>query len=80
MLFFALLARQILKSLKAIPDKSSEVHVLGRALFAAICGMMLIIGTVSPIGIIPTIYWAIAGLSAAYIRMVKADFAKPKLT
>lgn len=79
-LFFALLARQILKSLKAIPDKSSEVHVLGRALFAAICGMMLIIGTVSPIGIIPTIYWAIAGLSAAYIRMVKADFAKPKLT
>ncbi len=76
--FFSILGYQILKALRSIQDKSSEAHFLGRALFSTLCGMLFILVTTSPVGMIPTLYWAMSGICAGYIRMVKLDYAKQK--
>jgi hypothetical protein len=51
-------------------DMNDERHLLGRVLMATIIGILVIIFTVSSINVIPVVYWAVAGLGIAYIRML----------
>ena len=44
----------------------SEMQDLGRALLAAMVGVLITIATVSSILIVPTVYWVLAGLCSGY--------------
>jgi hypothetical protein len=47
-----------------------EAHeLLGRALLASLVGILVTIGTVSPISVIPLIYWTFAGLAVGYAAL-----------
>lgn len=50
---------------------SAEAARLGRALFATVASIMLIIYTVSSISSIPVVYWSVLGLSVAYAVLMK---------
>jgi hypothetical protein len=54
-----------------IPDKDDEQRQLGQALLATLVGILVIIFTVSSITVIPVVYWSVAGLSVAYMQMVR---------
>lgn len=60
----------LFKCFKRFP-LTAELNTVGRALFSAVAATMMIIVTTSPIGMIPVIYWALLGLSAAYVRICK---------
>ena len=67
--FFGVILLGIHKGMRSL-DKSDELHLLGRVLIAAISGILVTIATVSSINVIPVIYWAVAGLGLAYIRLL----------
>lgn len=69
--FFATVLFGIRKSMRSFPDKDDEARRLGRALFATLAGIMVTIFTVSSITIIPVVYWSVAGLGVAYVRMAR---------
>lgn len=69
--FFFVVLSGIHKSRKMISDKTSELYLLGRTLFATLIAVLAMIFTVSSIGMIPIIYWSFAGLGVAYINIVK---------
>lgn len=71
--FFWLVLLSIYRSMKKVADKKSEVHLFGRTLLSCLLAILVIIFTVSSIGIIPIIYWAIAGLGVAYARLVRTQ-------
>jgi O-antigen ligase len=71
--FFWLVLLSIYRSMKKISDKKSEVHLFGRTLLSCLLAILVTIFTVSSIGIIPVIYWAIAGLGVAYARLVRTQ-------
>jgi len=62
---------KIYKIINKLQDKASEKHLLGRCLISTIVGLMVVISTASGIGIVPTLYWAVAGMGVAYIRLVE---------
>lgn len=62
---------KIYKIINKLQDKDSEKHLLGRCLISTIVGLMVVISTASGIGIVPTLYWAVAGMGVAYIRLVE---------
>jgi O-antigen ligase len=66
--FFGVILTGVIRRMKHAPD-DSEVRLLGRALLATSCGILVMIFTVSPINSVPVVYWALAGLGMAYIRM-----------
>ena len=68
--FFITICWGIYRSFRRLPDKNSEEYLLGRALFATLVGILLIIFTVSSVSIIPIVYWSVAGLGVAYINMM----------
>ncbi|MCU0773472.1 MAG: O-antigen ligase family protein [Ideonella sp.] len=68
---FVLAIAGVVRSLRSIRDGDSDLHVLGRALLAALAGMMVIIVTVSPILAIPLVFWSLAGLGVGYAQMVR---------
>jgi O-antigen ligase len=51
-------------------EPHSELSLLGRALLATLAGILVTILTVSSIGVIPSIYWVVAGLCVAYAQLV----------
>lgn len=69
--FFALALFGIFRNMRRIGDGRDERHVLGRALFATLVGVLFIIGTVSPIFFITPIYWCLGGLAVGYARLVE---------
>lgn len=69
--FFLLILFGILNAMRSLPGKQREVFLLGRSLFAALVAILVIIFTVSSVGIIPIVYWSVAGLGVAYIQMVQ---------
>jgi len=75
--FFLVVISGVYNGMRKIADKSDECHVLGRALMATLLGILLIIATVSPIFVVPTIYWMSAGLGVAYARMLSHGKASP---
>ena len=68
--FFAAILFAILKSLRGLTDKNSEMFLLGQSLFSTLVGILVIIATVSPISDIAIVYWSVAGLGVGYARMV----------
>lgn len=48
-----------------------ERHDLGRAFLGCLVGILIIIATVSPILLIPTLYWIVAGLGVGYASLVQ---------
>lgn len=68
--FFLAAGTGIYRSMRKIPDSSDEQHLLGRALLATLVGILVIIGTCSPVLVIPYVYLTVAGLGVAYARMV----------
>lgn len=58
-------------AMQSFQDPDKAMARLGRALFATLVGIMVIIFTVSSITIIPIIYWAVGGLGVAYAQMVR---------
>ena len=60
----------IYKCMEQVAGKNEELHLLGRVLLATLVAIMVMIGTVSSISFIPVIYWSVAGIGLAYIRMV----------
>ena len=69
--FFGAIMRGIYRRMRAM-DKTDEQHELGQALIATLLGILAMIATVSPISYISVVYWAIAGLGLAYVRLPKA--------
>ena len=63
------------RAMRSAGSASAETELLGRSLFAALCGVLVMIAAVSSILAIPTIYWSLAGLAVAYSAMVKRGSA-----
>jgi O-antigen ligase len=72
--FFIAVLLSIYKAMRRLPDRD-ERYDLGRALIATLLGILLIIGTVSPIFHVPTIYWLVAGLGVGYAAMLAYERA-----
>lgn len=68
--FFVACGITLFRSMRRIPDRTDEHHILGQTLLATLIGIMVIIFTVSSISVIPVIYWSVAGLCVAYSRMI----------
>lgn len=60
----------IAKAMKSLDSKNDERYLLGQVLLSVLIGILFTIGTVSSISIIPVIYWSVAGLGVAYVRMI----------
>ncbi|HJW25276.1 MAG TPA: O-antigen ligase family protein [Rhodocyclaceae bacterium] len=67
--FFLSIALGIRRALLAGAD--DDLHLLGRVLLATLAGILVIIFTVSSITVIPIVYWSVAGLGLAYIRLAE---------
>ena len=67
--FFTLVLLSILNKMRSIKDKQSEDYLCGRALLATLLAVLVTIFTTSGIGIIPIVYWSLAGLIFSYIRV-----------
>ena len=68
--FFITVLAGIYRNMRQLPDRNDELYELGRALFSVLFCILVIIATVSSIEVIPVIYWSVAGLGAAYARML----------
>ncbi len=70
--FFMAICWGIYRRLRLLPNKKSEDYLLGQALLSTLGAILLIIFTVSSVSVIPTVYWAVAGLGAAYINILSS--------
>src|SRR5205823_14929014 len=68
--FFLWVGAGILRGMRSLGSRAGELHVLGRALFATLAGILLIISSLSSIESVPYLYWSVAGLGVAYARML----------
>jgi hypothetical protein len=53
-----------------------EVELFGRVLLGCLVGILVTIATVSSIGLVPTMYWAVIGMCAAYAYLCKSRFGQ----
>jgi hypothetical protein len=67
--FFLAIGRGLYRSLCA--GTGDESALLARALLATLAGILVIIFTVSSITVIPIVYWSVAGLGLAYLRLAE---------
>lgn len=74
MIFIITLSRiyKIISRLKRKPEYENQ-WLQGRSIFAAVIGIMVIIFTVSSIGVTSFYYWSILGIAAAYINIAKQN-------
>lgn len=77
--FFFLVLNGIYKAMRESRSRDDEIYRLGRALLAALVGILVTIFTVSSVTIIPIVYWSVAGLGVAYTQIArrhkKSNFA-----
>jgi hypothetical protein len=73
--FFGTIAYAIYRGMRSVRDTNEELYTLGRALLATLVGIMLVIGTASPVLFIPVVYWSVAGLGVAYAAMLERAMA-----
>ena len=76
-IFVGLLLRCYL-ILRRIPPAEADLLRMGRALFAILTSILLIIGTASSIDYVPYFYWLFAGIAAAYLNVVERTIKKKK--
>ena len=69
--FFATILLGLRRATRRLPRHQEEARTLGRALLATLCGILVIIFTVSSISIIPVVYWSVAGIAVAYVQWVR---------
>lgn len=69
---------QLRKGLRLARRLDPRAALLGRALFATVTAIMLIIYTVSSIVAVPVVYWTVLGLSVAYVGLMGERAHKPK--
>lgn len=74
---FLLALIQLRNAVRAARQVNLRVAALGRALFATVSAILLIIYTVSSISAIPVVYWAVLGLSVAYAFLIGEWSNKP---
>ncbi|HEV7476512.1 MAG TPA: hypothetical protein VGO02_02110, partial [Burkholderiales bacterium] len=67
--FFLVVLVELLAAVRRAGGRDGEPYALGQALFCALLGILVTICTTSSIGLIPVIYWSIAGLAQAYARV-----------
>jgi type III secretory pathway component EscS len=67
--FFWVILIGIFKGMRGLA-KDGELHLLGRALVASLIGTLVTIVTTSSINVIPFVYWSLAGMGVAYIRLL----------
>ncbi|MDZ7842676.1 MAG: O-antigen ligase family protein [Gammaproteobacteria bacterium] len=70
--FFVVLRRLRRAYRRAGLDRAEEAHT-ARALFATMAGLLVMIATVSSVGLIPWLYWSVAGLCVAQTRMLQRE-------
>lgn len=68
--FFGVILLGIFKRMRRMA-KTDEHHELGQALIAVLLGILVTISTVSSISFISVVYWSVAGLGLAYIRLAE---------
>ncbi len=68
---FSSLLLGIRKAMLQSHPLGEEYTRLGQSLLAILVAVLVIIGTVSSVDYIPVYYWAIAGLGAGYVNMIK---------
>lgn len=73
---FATLAWQLWRAQRRL-HSDDEKRLLGRALLATLVGIAIMVSAVSSIGVIPFVYWLVAGLCVAYLDMVKRLTSNP---
>lgn len=66
--FFVTILLSLRRAIRRFPPHHEEARTLGRALLATLCGILVIIFTVSSISIIPVVYWSVAGIAVAYVQ------------
>ena len=59
----------VYKSIKSLPSSEVQLIYIGRTLFAVLGSIIFMIFTVSSIDFIPILYWSIAGICSAYIKI-----------
>lgn len=62
---------QVWRGMRLARHAGQDAVVLGRALWATLAAIMLVIYTVSSILVVPTVYWAVIGLCVAYAGVMK---------
>jgi O-Antigen ligase len=67
---FASVLFKILMQLREF-NRAGESYLVGRALLAALIGLLVIIGTVSPIAHVPLLLWSLAAFGLAYSQLPK---------
>lgn len=70
--FFFVIVINIIKTMARLPDRNDDLYLLGRVLCSALIGILVTIFTVSSISVIPVVYWSVAGLGLAYMRILVA--------
>ena len=76
--FFGLLAIRCIKAVRRFFNVDSDFSMMGASLVACIFGTLLIIATVSNYLSIPYLYFALAGLTAAYLRLSEEIVPSPE--
>lgn len=66
--FFAVVLLRLRKAWRRQERRRAGDAHIGRALFATMAGLLVIIVTVSPVGHMPMLYWSLAGMCVAYTR------------
>ncbi|MDO8312471.1 MAG: O-antigen ligase family protein, partial [Sideroxyarcus sp.] len=66
---FVVVIYRLFKAMQRLADKNDEHYLLGQALLSVLVGILAMIGTVSSVSVIPVVYWFVAGLGVAYVRM-----------
>jgi O-antigen ligase len=69
--FFIAVGAGIYKAMRSVKVEDAETRLLGRVLFAALIGIVVIMNTISDVAVIPLCYWCLTGLGVAYTNMVK---------
>jgi hypothetical protein len=69
--FFLAIGAGLYRHLGARSGPEDESALLGRALFATLAGILVTILTVSSITVIPIVYWSVAGIGLAYLRLAE---------
>ena len=75
---FCLALLQLRAGMRIARRHDARDVVLGRALFATVASIMLMIYTVSSIFAVPVVYWPVIGLCVAYAGAMKAHARKLK--
>jgi len=75
---FGLALLQLRAGMRIARRYDAHDAVLGRALFATVASIVLMIYTVSSILVVPVVYWPVIGLCVAYAGAMKAHTRRPK--